>query len=382
MYKKTLVGFLLLILTSSLSAESLLRDLLNQKPDKFGEVLENLDEYQPQILYTQIIRENGEVRFVSHDFNLDDERYFYPASTVKFPIALMALEKLNRLGLPAPVELLVMDVSETLPGNQEDERRTVAQYIHELFVVSDNNASNRLFEFVGRGELEQRLQTLGLSDVRISHRVGVSASQTDNLLSNEIAISLNSEIVHTEPLRQVGEVERPVVLMGTSYQTNKGEVVNEPFDFSYKNQFSLTAQQQLLRELVFPSGKLELTQEDREFLLKEMSSLPRESTGPIYDPVEYPDGRFKYLLAGGETSLPKGVKIYNKIGLAYGFATDNAYIVDAENGIEFFLSATIHTNENGRFNDDNYEYHEVAIPFLRDVGQAVYQHELLRAQVK
>ena len=33
--------------------------------------------------------------FVEYEYNIDTDRYFYPASTVKLPIALFALEKLN-----------------------------------------------------------------------------------------------------------------------------------------------------------------------------------------------------------------------------------------------------------------------------------------------
>ena len=65
-------------------------------------------------------------------------------------------------------------------------------------------------------------------------------------------------------------------------------------------------------------------------------------------------------------------------GDAYGFLTDSAYIVDFDNGVEFLLSASIYTNANETFNDDNYEYDEIALPFLRDLGTAIYEVELAR----
>ena len=59
-------------------------------------VLADTAKYQVQILYTQIDRnEHGNPLFTTHSFNLDDSRYFYPASTVKLPIALLALEWLE-----------------------------------------------------------------------------------------------------------------------------------------------------------------------------------------------------------------------------------------------------------------------------------------------
>ena len=51
-----------------------------------------------QIIYTQIDRrKNGKPEFTDHYFNVNDSSYFYPASTVKLPVAILALQKLNEL---------------------------------------------------------------------------------------------------------------------------------------------------------------------------------------------------------------------------------------------------------------------------------------------
>ncbi len=84
------------------------------------------------------------------------------------------------------------------------------------------------------------------------------------------------------------------------------------------------------------------------------------------------------MYGGSAPKIPDNIRIFNKPGDAYGFLTDSAYIVDFENGIEFMVSATIYTNANGTFNDDNYEYDEVGFPFFRELGQALYELELVR----
>ncbi|NNF19140.1 MAG: hypothetical protein HKN61_05140, partial [Flavobacteriaceae bacterium] len=43
--------------------------------------------------------------------------------------------------------------------------------------------------------------------------------------------------------------------------------------------------------------------------------------------------------------------------------------------IEFLLTATILVNENGIFNDDQYEYEEIGIPFLAALGRGIYEFE-------
>ena len=57
------------------------------------------------------------------------------------------------------------------------------------------------------------------------------------------------------------------------------------------------------------------------------------------------------------------------MGYAYGYLTDCAYIINRETNKEYIITATIHVNENGIFNDDNYEYETIGIPFLAELGR-------------
>ena len=63
--------------------------------------------------------------------------------------------------------------------------------------------------------------------------------------------------------------------------------------------------------------------------------------------------------------------VANKLGRAYGFSVDNAYVSDAETGRAFFLAACVETNANGVVNDDAYEYEEVADPFMENLAETV-----------
>ena len=109
-----------------------------------------------------------------------------------------------------------------------------------------------------------------------------------------------------------------------------------------------------------------------------MSMKPAESDHPKYDST-YTDGYVKFLLAGGKGAMEnKNIRIFNKVGDAYGFLTDVAYIVDFEKGVEFMLSATIYCNSDGIFNDDKYDYETIGFPFLKQLGQTIYTHEVKR----
>jgi hypothetical protein len=111
-----------------------------------------------------------------------------------------------------------------------------------------------------------------------------------------------------------------------------------------------------------------------------MSQLPSETTFPEYDLKEHYDSYVKFFMYGTqkETKIPKNIRIFNKVGWAYGFLTDVAYIVDFEKNIEFMLSATIYCNADGVLNDDRYDFDTVGLPFLEKLGQLMYDYEVKR----
>ncbi|MBY0436182.1 MAG: class A beta-lactamase-related serine hydrolase, partial [Cyclobacteriaceae bacterium] len=81
--------------------DGLLLALMKTQPDKFKRIIDQKDPLEVQIIYTQINRDANNVpTFRSFYFNVDSTRYFYPASTVKLPMVLLALEKLNELNVP------------------------------------------------------------------------------------------------------------------------------------------------------------------------------------------------------------------------------------------------------------------------------------------
>src|SRR5258708_32818547 len=75
-----------------------LKNLLQSHPELFSQILNHPTHNEVQILYTQIDRdENNVPHFTSYSYRLDANHYFYPASTVKLPTSIFALEKLNEL---------------------------------------------------------------------------------------------------------------------------------------------------------------------------------------------------------------------------------------------------------------------------------------------
>jgi hypothetical protein len=172
--------------------------------------------------------------------------------------------------------------------------------------------------------------------------------------------------------------------MGKGYINGADSLVNEPFDFSNKNRLPITELHAMLKQLVFPKNhglyqSFNLSDADREFILRYMSMVPRESDYPSYDSVRYPDNCAKFLYYGGPARRKEdGLQMFSKAGDAYGFMIDAAYFKDTVNNVEFLLSAIIYCNSDGVFNDDQYDYQSLGMPFMSELGRVVLNGERLR----
>ena len=84
----------------------------------------------------------------------------------------------------------------------------------------------------------------------------------------------------------------------------------------------------------------------------------------------------KFFIYGDSVNaIDRKIRIYNKVGQAYGTLTDISYIKDYQKNIEFFLSATIYVNQNQIVNDNLYEYADIGIPFLAEFARKLYRLE-------
>jgi hypothetical protein len=372
-----------------------LASILRAHPEWFDAVLARADEHRLQILYTQIDRDaENRPTFRSFSCRLADA-YFYPASTVKLPAAVLALEKLNDLAVPGLTRDTPLRIEAGTPDQTAVERDsskagglpTIAHYIKKVFLVSDNDAFNRLYEFLGQKDINERLWRRGFTDARILRRLEAGLDPEENRLTNPFVFFEGDRVLFRQPLVRNPEawmVERPEVRQGLGF-IRGGRLVEGPLDFSHSNYLSVRTLQGVLKGVLFPEAlspgeRFHLTEDDYRFLYTSMSMLPRESTEPAYpDRGEYYDAYVKYFLFGdSEAPIPSRFRIFNKVGEAYGYLIDDAYVVDFDAGVEFLLTAVIHVNADGIYNDDAYEYEEVGRPFLARLGRAVYEYELRR----
>ncbi len=382
--------------TMSQETKNPIVEILSKSDGIIKQVFENAEQYEVQIIYTQIDRDKKNVpHFTNYQFNLDKKRYFYPASTVKMPISFLALEKINKLKkqgikIDKSFALRIDSVAENQiavngDSTSQNGEASIEHYIKKVFLVSDNDAYNRLFEFLGPDYINKTLAEKNIKPLRITHRLSVWG--LDNTITPSFHFYKGKKEIYSQNKQQAIAKYDGIQIENT--QKGKGyysgdELINTPMDFSKKNYFPLESMLKSLQTVIFPEAfpkneRFDLTKEDYQFLYKYMSMSPLKSDFPKYEANEYWDSYVKFFLFGdNKNPMPSNIKIFNKVGDAYGFLIDCAYIVDFDTNTEFFLTAALSVNEDQIYNDDKYEYDKIGFPFMANLGKEIIKFDQAR----
>ena len=355
-----------------------------KEDDFLRSIIKDKDNYEIQILYTEVSKNSiGQSEFSDFQFQLNDEKYFYPASTIKLPIAVMALSKINELRAEGSTLSPKSKIKLSLINNNQeiilkDSITSFQNLIADVFLVSDNSASNVLIDFIGYNYFNSSMSNSGFENTYLNHKFNpdpyVDSTWIISTLDNEI-ISSNANQITVLASSNISNLKKG------EKRFIDGEIKNESLDFSSKNRSSLTDMHNIIKNLIYPEisiSKFNLNVEDYDFLRYWMSRFTYEDLGAKY----IGDAKFfksynKFFIHGTDTILNNtDIRVYNKIGQAYGTSTDSAYIKNYKEDVEFFLTATIYTNKNKIINDNIYEYGEAAIPFLSRLSKALYKNLL------
>lgn len=361
-----------------------IQDRLAARPEVFGEVVRAPETFRVQVAVAKVDRAADGRPVLQRKTWRCGEEYFYPASTVKLLAAVASLEMLSELraatGNPlvnadAPLRIQPLfdgdSVQEREPSNRDGGLLTAHHEIRRIMLVSDNPAFNRLYDLVGVDDLNARMHRAGLESVRISHRLSDARPVPDQ--SRTAAVTIRTALGDVEVPSRQGRAPEALSTRGVMVgegMMSRGVVAKGPVDFSRRNAVSLLDLQDALIMVVRPDidmggRRFNLDQNDRLRLTSPMEQYPRESANPLYEGPRYSDDYCKLFLPGLREWRPdRRLRVLNKVGQAYGFTIDNAYIEDPESGDAFFLAACIYTNADGVLNDDRYEYATLAEPFM------------------
>jgi hypothetical protein len=375
--------------------DSAFMEILMKNPNAvFQQVLKHPEEYRYQIIYTRIDRDKkNRPSFYNNYLNVDSLQYFNPASTVKLPLAALSLEKLYSLKKYKIEKRTSMQFDSVRAGQRklyadstsENGFPSIAQFIRKALLVSDNDAYNRMYQFVGQQQTNRRLHEMGFNDMRITRQF-MGLSPEENRYTNPIRfINQDKSLIFQQPgAYNPDPIDfSHINKMGRGHWDSRDSLINEPIDFTFANNVTVEHLLGILQALMFPKNvapqrRFELNDDDLSFMYRYLSQYPSESDYPKYDTAKFYDSYVKFFFRDSTHRMPPQVRVFNKVGWAYGCLTDVSYVVDFENKVEFMLTATVYVNSDGVLNDNKYEYDEIGWPFLYQLGQTIYKYELNR----
>lgn len=357
-----------LIFIENSYAQSIRSILKNSESELINYVYNNQEKFEVQIILTELKKRKNGFTIHKKKFNVDKKNYFYPASSIKLPIALLTIEKIN--------ENPNLNINSEFSIESDSIITTFKKEITDLFIISSNESFNRLFEFLGQDYINKKLKQKGFKDFSIYHRL--STKESDNLKTKEINFYRNGEINQI----QKSINNKPLTKLNLK-NLNKGigfildnELQDKSMDFSRKNYFSIEELNNILICLFFPevskNKKFNLSNSQNLLIQKLMSSTPYDMG---FDKNIYPNNYNKFFIYGDKDGMIND-NIYNKVGNAYGYSIDNAYIYNKNSDRHFVLTACIYTNANNILNDNYYEYDEIGIPFLAEIGRFLTNYNI------
>ena len=353
-----------------------------RKNDFLKEIIKEKEDYEIQVLLTKIDQYNSQVDFQEYEYQLDDNKYFYPASTIKLPIVVLTLKKINELrskGSEITLKSKIIlnfkdDYSELVI---RDSITSFQNLIADVFLVSDNSASNILIDFIGYNYFNDEMKNAYFDKTYLNHKFNpdpyVNSTWQISDLDNNLISSLNDnqKIIKAD--------DKTIGLEKGERRYFKGEILDESLNFSKKNRSSMTDMHNLIKYIFYPeifdsTNTFNLNVEDYDFLRYWMSRFTYEDIGEKFIGDEnFFETYNKFFIHGDEQSVSnEQIRVYNKIGQAYGTSIDNGLIKNYQDNVEFILTATIYTNKNKVINDNLYEYDDLAVPFLAKLSRAIY----------
>jgi hypothetical protein len=415
---------------------------ISKEVPEFKRIFKKHKKYRFEIIYGQVNHEPGKAPHINKYYFGDPTQYFYPASTVKLPIALKACQCINKLQESNEITtgewylqfddsafcggnkyqtrshhflrvnnairsskaaaLCGLNAEEFLNLNHIDPDTTIEkghiifasnakkpislnELMCEMLLYSNNNYYNQLFD-LANGE-----------NCEFNNKIKITTRFLP-CLGDDIDQTIPSYLINDRTL-QTYRMEREKIsdkrknLFGSGYKVGKGIMkdtllVKEPKNFTNHNAIQLETLQNSLIELIYsgylPDGSFyDINEEQRKLLIRFLGMKPSEDkivTDSTY--LRLPDDNTNFLFTGQKhEALPASIRIINIVGMAYGFITDCMYFVDEKNKIDFFLAARIYVNKDNILNDDKYEYEEIAYPLFEQLGKRIYEYEKTRTKV-
>jgi len=376
------------------TASRILQNVLDSLEDKYPNVIENPQKYRFKIVFTEIKRTKEKVSLETVGFRMDESEYLYPASIVKLPTILIGMEEYNKIHKLRPrvtYETLIkfnkekgcMPAAFSVKVGNKLEYFSLDLFTKQMLGISDNDAYNRMFDFVGQQQLNRRLKELNYQNGKIIRKFVLNCSLDQNRISDSYVFlgRRNAWLYNRRGISNPDTIlADSTYKIGKAYEGFDKKIVPRPFDFSRQNNLELVDLHKTLNGVVFPKSEFshtfDITEAQRKYVLLNMGKYPSEF-GLDFNPIDFPATYKKYLFFGKDSNMNytndslSRFRSFNVVGLSFGCAIDAAYLVDLDTGKECVLTVGIYANEDEVINDAKYDYENLAYPMMKDIGRLI-----------
>jgi hypothetical protein len=161
---------------------------------------------------------------------------------------------------------------------------SLGHYIKKMMLVSDNEAYNRVYEFLSPELINDRLDSLGMPTARIWHRFLWCDNESNKYTNPFTFYNDSGQVIYKQPMMYCTKTyDNPIgeVKLGSGHYDFNNNYFNYSKDFSDRNYMSLSQINSFVKMVAFPevfpsSRVLRLDHEDLRFMRKYMSMFATE----------------------------------------------------------------------------------------------------------
>ena len=285
------------------------------------ELSKKMDAWKGKLLIVHLLENKNPVEFRHYYYNslyidsnkndiMDDadKGFFNPGSTVKTAVVLIALERLRELGFQREAEYRILG-SDTWFRIDDDIRR--------IFLISDNDAANRLLLFVGLPRFNERMRAKGFESYIINRFI---ANQGMGVASPAHEVRFNGqarlELAMDAPLQPY-----PCLEFGTT-----------PGNCSTATELARVFMRLVQPEFFSEEQRFRLYDSDSSWLQAVMVKVP-QSGG-----FDFPPNYCRFINTVGVEFASQGGRLLSKCGIApYSYTyTDSSYL-DTDFGQKYYI---------------------------------------------
>jgi hypothetical protein len=353
--------------------------ILKGKEPIIDQVLANPEKYHLQIHFTSVNEQAGGM--VLNEYSLYKDKYYYhPASLIKFPLALISLEMFTRfqkqfgISLQTPIESKTCSCDFDTDNYVNHKSKPSLDILYrEMLIMSNNDAYNFFYDFVGPTHFNKRMRELSLSNIILRNRFSSGCSGDKAKLHGGISFIKDNTNIRYAILCQTDSVQNSI----------QNIYMKEVGAQSY-NLASLYSLHQLMKQLFYPTttnqvASLKISEANLNYFKQTIASYPKS----IPDYHSYPNHYHKYLIPPGLiNNNDSTIKVYSKNGNAGGYLSDIMYFTDEKNKVNYFLSVSMYNATNKYYYKRRAYYSSPGIDFFRQLSKVLYNYEKEKKIIK